>query len=358
MRTLPQPQLRNATASLTRHGDTARRRDYLRRFTPTPHTCDLQVMQRTIRLETNREAVLELARTFFRAHRHEPATEPGFLWRIVCEPDPNLEYPALPFSAFSESGLRYVSIGQRGFMAVDLGNREAVAYFSDRFLDADAKFRYRPPLDTLLCLTAAPLGLTILSAGCVSLKDRGILVLGPPNSGKTTACYIAATDGLEFQADQVVFLDRRNKDHRNNNRPENNHGGNTLQAWGDALPAVFRPETVNYLPELRETTRCSTYDDLSFFYFDKTPMQPRWARPVIPICTVFLNRDALRKELRRLLSEEAAVRMQSSVLFQEDARFDSEITASLAMLTEKPVYELNYPGDPNIAATVIKDLLR
>ena len=87
-------------------------------------------------------------------------------------------------------------------------------------------------------------------------------------------------------------------------------------------------------------------------------MQPRWARPVIPICSVFLNRDALRKELRRLLSEEAAVRMQSSVLFQEDARFDSEITASLAMLTEKPVYELNYPGDPNIAATVIKDLLR
>ena len=353
VKTLPKPLLRNAAAPLASHDDTPKRQDMLRRFVPTPYARDVQVMHRTVRLETNREAVLDLAEQFFRTHQYAPATDPQFLWRIVCESGSHFEPTPVPFSGFSDSGLCYVSIGQRGFIAVDLENREAVAYFSDRFLDADAAFRYRPPLDTLFCLTAAPLGLTTLSAGCVASKDRGILVLGPPNSGKTTACYLAAKHDLDFHADQVVFLDQRNNDQN-----DNGHGDKALRVWGDTLPAVFRPETVKYLPELLETTHPSTYDDVSFLYFDKSPMQARWARPVMPIGCVFLNRDAQRKELRRLSPEESALQLRRSLLFQEDARFDAQITQALTALTQKPVYELNYPGDPNIAAGVIQELLR
>ena len=57
---------------------------------------------------------------------------------------------------------------------------------------------------------------------------------------------------------------------------------------------IFRPETIEFLPELRQKTRRSTYSNLSFYYFDKGPMQSRRARPVIPVCSLFLNRGASR----------------------------------------------------------------
>jgi len=318
--------------------------DLLRRFTLTPHATNLQLMRRTVRLETNSQTVLEVAQNFFAAHQRGRAAKPQFLWRIVCESDPLVQSTAVPFSAFSDLGLRYVNIGQRGFLAVDLERREAVAFLSDRFVENAPRFRHRPPLDILFCMTAASLGLAALSGGCVGVRDRGVLIFGPPNSGKTTACYLAARLGMEFHADQVVFLDTNRK---------------TLRTWGDPFPAVFRPETMEFLPELRPTARRSTYADLSFYYFDKSPLQARRARPVSPVCCLFLDRRATTKtELEKITREEAVSRLGDCMLFNEDARFDGQINAALRALAERPVYNLRYGSDPKIAAVVIEEMLR
>ncbi|MGA7906269.1 MAG: hypothetical protein WCA16_02595, partial [Candidatus Sulfotelmatobacter sp.] len=203
-------------------------------------------MARTVRFETNTRAVLDLAVKFFERHQHGRAGEPEFLWRVVCESDPQVQSPDVQFSAFSDLGLRYVNIGHQGFLAVDLERREATGYLSSLFLEGEPRLRHCRSLDVLFCLTAPSLGLTALSGGCVGVEDRGIMIFGPPNSGKTTACYFAAKRGMEFHADQVVFLDTR---------------GNLLRAWGDLLPAVFRPETLNFLPELQQSVRASSYAD-------------------------------------------------------------------------------------------------
>jgi hypothetical protein len=300
-------------------------------------------MQRTVRLETNHKPVLELARRFFESHQHGAARKPQFVWRIVCESDPQVHSTAVPFSAFSDPGLRYVNIGQRGFLAVDLENREAAAFLPDLFVEGETRFRHRPPLDILFCMTASSLGLLAMSGGCVGVKNRGVLVFGPPNSGKTTACYLAAKLGMEFHADQVVFLDTNRK----------------ARAWGDPFPAVFRPETIEFLPDLRTTTRRSTYAGLSFYYFDKSPMQPRRARPVTPVCSLFLNRGAAENpELIRLTPQEAVSRIRDCTLFNEDARFDKQVSAALTTLAAKPIYDLRYGSDPKLAATVIEEILR
>lgn len=301
-------------------------------------------MQRTVRLETNHQSVTELAKKFFKTHQHGAVGKPQFLWRVVCESDPHVESTDVPLSAFSDPGLRYVNIGQRGFLAVDLENREAVAFFSDRFVESETRFRSRPPLDILFCMTAASLGLVALSGGCVGVEDRGVLIFGEPNSGKTTACYLAAKRGLEFHADQVVFLD--------SNR-------NILRAWGDPFPAVFRPETVEYLPELRQTARRSTYADLSFYYFDKSPLQSRHARPVTPVCSLFLNRGASHETvLTKLTPEQAVSRLRACMLFNEDSPFDDQISSALTALAEKPIYDFRYGEDPKLAAAVIEEMLR
>jgi hypothetical protein len=334
----------DASAPFSLDAAARQRRDLLRRFASTPYTMDLQLMQRTVRLETNHPPVLELAKKFFEHHQHGALAKAQVLWRIVCESDPQVPSIDVPLSAFSDMGLRYVNIGQRGFLAVDLENREAVAFFSDRFAEAETRFRNRPPLDILFCMTAASLGLVALSGGCVGGPDRGVLIFGPPNSGKTTSCYLAAKLGLEFHADQVVFLDGVRK---------------PLRAWGDPFPAVFRPETVEFLPELRQTARLSTYADLSFYYLDKSPMQSRTARPLTPVCSLFLDRGTARKtELRKITPDEAVSRLRDCMLFNEDDRFEEQTTEALTALAAKPIYDLRYDNDPKCAAAVIEEMLR
>jgi hypothetical protein len=319
------------------------RQDLLRRFSSTPHVAEIRLMGRTVRLEATSEAVLDLARSFFRSHQGGSGGTPEFLWRLVCEPGPRVELRTAPLSAFSDPGLQYVNIGQRGFLAVDLASREATAFLSDQFLESGARFRHRPPLDILFCLTVPSLGLTTLSGACVGVDDRCALIFGPPNSGKTTASYLAARDGMEFHADQVVFLDMKDS---------------SLRVWGDPFPAVFRPQTRDLLPELQQAALYSTYQDLEFYYFDKSPLQPQLARPLMPVCGLFLDRSATgEKELTRITAAESLSRLHDCLLFADDERFDAQITAALTALSSIPIYNLRYREDPKIAAGVIKELL-
>lgn len=319
------------------------RQDLLRRFTSTPHATELRLMQRTVRLETNSKELLALTLRFFERHQYGSVGQPEFLWRVVCEPDPRLQSTTVQFAAFSDAGLRYVNIEQRGFLAVDVEKCEAMGFLGNQFLEDEPGLRHNRPLDILFCMTAPSLGLTALSGGCVGVKDRGVLIFGPPNSGKTTACYLAAKLGMEFHADQGVFLDMRR---------------NVLHVWGDLFPAVFRPETLDFLPELRQAARRSTNAGLSFYYFDKSPLQARLAQPVIPVCSLFLDRGATREpQLREISQEDAVSRLRDCMLFNEDARFDAQITAALSALAGKPVYNLQYGSDPKIAATFIEKML-
>jgi hypothetical protein len=271
-------------------------------------------------------------------------SRPEFRWRIVCDPDPQVQSSDVPLIAFSDSGLRYVNVGQRSFLAVDSENREAVAFLADRFVDHSPEWRNNRLLDLLFCMTAPSLGLTVLSGGCVGVNDRGVLVFGPPNSGKTTACYLAAKRGLEFHADQMVLLDQSD---------------GSLQVWGDFFPAVFRPEALEFLPELKTTTRASSHAGLPFYYFDKAPLQTRCARPVLPVCNVLLDREtAMEPRVERISTEESVAGMRQCLLFREDLLFESRIDSALQALTDRPTYCLHYGSDPGAAADFIETLLQ
>jgi len=320
------------------------RQDQLRRFTSTPYTADVRLMRRTVRFETNSSAVLGLVLKCFERHQHGPAGAPQFLWRIVCEAEVTVQSTAVQFTAFADPGFRYANIGQRGFLAVDLERCEATGYFDNLFLEGEPSLRHCRSLDLLFSMTAPSLGLTALSGGCVGVGDRGAMIFGPPNSGKTTACYLAARLGMEFHADQVVFLDTSH---------------NLLRAWGDLLPAVFRPESLEFLPELRSEVRRSSYADLAFYYFDKIPLQARWAQPVTPVCSIFLDRGATGElRLAEIPREDAVAHLRACLLFNEDSRFDAQIAAALAALAGRPVYKLQYGSDPAVAASYIDRLLR
>ncbi len=318
------------------------RPDLLRRFSLTPHIAHLRLMGRSIRIESNDISLLHLGNQFFQSHQHGISASPEFVWRVICEPDLKVQSTGVPLSAFSDVDLRYVNIGQRGFLAVDFQNHAGVGFLPKVFLEGQPRLRHRPPLDILFCMTACALGLVSLSGGCVGADGRGVMVFGAPNSGKTTSCYFAAESGLEFHADQVLFLDARQN-----------------CAWGDPFPAVFRPETLQFIPELRGQVHQSSYAESSFYYFDKSHLQPCEARPIIPVCSIFLDRGAgCEVRWSEISRAETISRLRQSVLFEEGDWFEDQTLSALKGLAEKPAYELRYDSDPKIAASFIERMLR
>jgi hypothetical protein len=321
----------------------SQRLDPLRRFVPTPHGINLQLMGRTVRVETNSPKILDLTLQFFASYQQTSQRDADFKWRIVSESD-GFTGPGAPTSAFSDSDLSFVNMGQRSFLAVDAETRLGIGFLDEGFAEApEPRFISRPPLDILFCMSAACLGLTSLSAACVALGGKGVLLLGEPNSGKTTASYVAAMQGMEFFADQVVFLERSSLGTR---------------AWGDPFPAVFRPATLQFFPELRAGVHPSSYGDLRFYYFDKSKLQSERARSITPLCSIFLQRSvAAEPRLALMAQDELSRHLAASLLFKDGDRFQSQDAAVFAGLGELPSYCLSYGEDPATAATIICNLL-
>jgi hypothetical protein len=320
-----------------------KRRDLLHRFTPMPYRVDLRIMARTVRLESNSAAVVDNAREFFARHQGLPPGDPEFSWRIVSQEDSPMDRVGVELSAFSDRDLRFVNIGQRGFLAVDLEARLGIGFVAEELVEPEPMINCRPFFDTLFCMSAGSLGMVAVSAACIGLEDKGILIFGPPNSGKTTASYLAAKLGLELHADQAVFLEV---------------AAGKLRAWGDLLPAIFRPESLEFLPELRASTRRFSYPGLTVHYLSKRDLQSVKAHPVTPICSVFLDRaNSCETQLAPIVSSELSRRFVESILFKDDDHFQQQTSTVDRMLGKLPAYDLVYSSDPAMAAHCVREIL-
>lgn len=316
--------------------------DIFRRFTPTPLHCDFGVMGRRIRLETNSPTVLSHVRKAFKRYRDTEERGTDFLWRIVSDPSSRLHPPLSKRIAFSDGDLRFVNFNQRAFLAVDLGTREAIAFLSPELCDDEMGF-YSPFLSDLFDLSSPALGLTELMAGCVALDARGLLVFGSPRSGKTTAGYLSGKMGLEFHADQVTCLELVSGE---------------LKAWGQFWPRAFRPETIQFLPEIERLGRPLRYRDLTLLCLDNSAFLPPQASGISPIACVFLQRCAAESpKLKRIEKAELTPLLFSSLPFVEDQRFARQREEVLRSLAELPAYHLAYAEDPREAAELFPTLL-
>jgi hypothetical protein len=290
-----------------------KRKDLLRRFTPTPYSADLLIMAKTVRLESNSRAVVKSALEFFARHQGPPPGDPEFLWRIVAEEDSKIPYAGVALSAFSEGGLRFANLGPGGFLAVDLEAREGVGFVAERLVESEPTLHCRSVFDTLFCMSIGSLGLVPFSAACVGRGENGILIFGRPNSGKTTTSYFAAKLGLEFHADQAVFLEI-----------EAGH----LRVWGDLLPAIFRP------------------------------FQALKAHSVGPVCCVFLERQAAATPtLSPIARFDFSRRLTECMLFKDYDCLAQQSAMTFDALEKLPAYLLAYGSDPATAAVLVRKLL-
>jgi hypothetical protein len=320
----------------------SQRQDPLHRFTPTPYTAALPVMGRTVQLETNNLRILEHTAALFAPYPGSPDGHPEFRWRIVIQSYPQMTPPWPKRSAFSGLGLRYAEFGQRNFLAVDLDARVGIGFLAEG-LAKDELGLTSPFIENMFLMSAGSLGLASFRAACVALGQKGLLVFGPPNSGKTTACYVAANSGLEFHADEGVFVELETGD---------------LCAWGGFWPVAFRPDALQFLPQLRGSTRPFSYLDFTFYHVQKPRLQAAQARPVSPVCCIFLERQATSIPcLSPLSCNELSRRLAEDVLFKDDDRFAQQHAMVFNALERLPAYHLAYGSDPAIAATYLRKIL-
>jgi hypothetical protein len=112
--------------------------DLMKRFTGTPFEITLGLSGRSIRVETNSQAVAEQLQ---RSLTPSASPTPDFVLRIVAEfdPDLNLEGDSI-IHRLSHDGLSFISLGQKNFLACDQQAREAICFISQNLVTDEQRF--------------------------------------------------------------------------------------------------------------------------------------------------------------------------------------------------------------------------
>ncbi len=316
--------------------------DPLRRFCSTPLHCEASLMGRRIRLESNVPVVLKRAAGFLNCNETTSNAPSQFLWKIVVEQGDRVKAIWPPMTAFSNGGMRYINLGQRSFIAVDHRSRQAVGVIPDYLADDEAGFA-SVFLASMFYLTAPALGLVAISAACVATEGRGLLLFGSPRSGKTTASYRSISLGLEFYADQALFMESKD---------------GSLRGWGDFWPAAFREDAAKFLSELAHQSQPLVYFDRTFLCVAKNPTRPSGDRSVIPVGCIFLHPQAgASPKLDRLRQRDLTGRLAAFVPFVENTGSSFERDEVFKSLNRLPAYTVTYGSDTSEAAVFFRSIL-
>ncbi len=318
------------------------RKDPLRRFTSTPFSVDFRLMRRHIRVESNGPAVLDCARRVIDRCGPASATLPDFVWRVIADPGSPLVPPWPQMSAFSDHRRRYINLGQKSFIAVDLSCREGVAFISEGLAKDEPGFA-SIVLASLFYLSAGSLGLTAVSSACIASDGKGLLLFGVPRSGKTTSCFMARGQGYEFHADQAVFLELVN---------------GALRAWGEFWPAAFHADSSAFMPGLAELGRPFVHHSASYLCVDKNPFSHAAASSVVPVGCILLEREAADPPRLIPLSDgDFARTLERSVPFYDDSGSEECRLAVRRALEKLPAFRLLYDGTPSTLSAFFHSLL-
>jgi len=315
------------------------RPDPLRRFSSIAYGTNVSVMGKCVRFETNHGELCEYVRRLLSCYPPAQSQQPQFQWKVIVDPADRQVESSLTRFAFSEAGFRYASFGQRNFIAVDLASRKSVAYIAND-VARDQRGMLIRFLDTLFYMTAASLGFVSLFANCVEFDGYGILLMGPPGSGKTTASYLATKVGMSLHADEGVLLELVD---------------GALAGWGGFWPLIFRQETLRFLPELRDMAEPFVYGEFSFCHVAKHCLSAHEARPVTPKYCIFLRRQASESvQISHLSPDDLRERLRHSLLFEEDHQFRLQTSEVLAKLSALEGYEISYGSDPAAVVPTIR----
>jgi hypothetical protein len=132
--------------------------DLMKRFTETPFEIVLGLSGRSIRVQTNSQAIADQLQRTLSPCASNALDMPDFVLRVVVEFDDDLDPERAPtIHRLSHDGLSFVSLGQKSFVACDRQGREGICFISQNLV-SDEKQLSGHFLPTVISLVKESLG--------------------------------------------------------------------------------------------------------------------------------------------------------------------------------------------------------
>lgn len=114
-----------------------------------------------------------------------------------------------PVRLSAGNGFLHGAMDADNFVVMSPRERHALIVVSSDMLRFAHHVRYELIEFVVLTLAARHQALVSLHAGCLGRRGRGVLLIGSSGTGKSTLCMQALADGLEFLAEDSVFVEPR-----------------------------------------------------------------------------------------------------------------------------------------------------
>ena len=312
-------------------------RDFLRKAAVTPLCEHYMFAGAVCSLSTNSVQVLEAARTSFLSAEQSP--EPvDFSMRFWVD---DAEQTQTPWPAPYVRGLDHLvfaGFDERSSILVDLRSRRVIGRFSGAMAGDGAHWR-NVIFPILLSILAGSIGIVELHASCIAKDQRGLVLIGPSCSGKSTLALALTEAGFRLLSDDRIFCSLKQ---------------GKLLAYGLPRPLKLRRDAAYWFEHLREQEPMVLQDGERVFYCE--PSQ-RLGQPLSQTCepqalVVLDQKQNSGFRMTRMRRSDVKSRIEADLLAEapEDVEKQDHIINSLLGL---PCWHLQYGGRPQVIAEQI-----
>jgi hypothetical protein len=292
-------------------------------------------------LATNSEKLLEAARQTFLPFTL-PSVSVDFSVRFWVDDADQAQAPWPKPYVRGLDHLVFAGFDARSSMLADLRTRRVIGRFSAGMV-ADATYWRTVIFPVLLSVLAGSVGFVELHAACVATDQRGLVLIGPSCSGKSTLAMAFTEAGFTLLSDDRTFCSL-------------NQG--KLIAWGMPRPLKLRREAAVWFEELRDRKPTGVQDGERVFYCEPNQRFGRLSRPECePRLLVFLERQ---RDPSFYVTPMKGSDVRSHIemdLLAEHPEAAQEQAETIDHLLALPCWHLRYGGRPQVIVEQICESL-
>lgn len=312
-------------------------RDFLRKAAVTPLCEHYTFAGAVCSLSTNCEQLLEAARSSLLSVEQRPGPV-DFSMRFWVD---DAEQPQAPWPAPYVRGLDHLvfaGFDERSSMLVDLRSRRVIGRFSTAMANDGLQWR-SVIFPILLSILAGSIGIVELHASCIAQDHRGLVLIGPSCSGKSTLALALTEAGFRLLSDDRIFCSLKQ---------------GKLLAYGLPRPLKLRREAACWFEQLRDQEPMVVQGGQRVFHCEPNQRlgqpQPQNCEPQALVVLDQTQNSGFR--MTRMRRSDVKSRIEADLLAEtlEDVEKQDHIINSLLGL---PCWHLQYGGRPQVIAEQI-----
>lgn len=312
--------------------------DFLRRDARTHLSEDYCVAGAGCTLSTNSQEIVAAARTSFR--RVAKLARLDFSLRFWAEASAQSPSPWPNPYVRGLDHLVFAGFDSASSVLANLRTRQVIGRFSAA-MAADATHWRNVIFPIVMSILGGSLGFVEVHASCVAKDGRGLLLIGPSHSGKSTLAMALNAVGFTVLSDDRAFCSWRD---------------GKLLAWCPSRPVKLRPEAARWFDEYRDREPTAVQNGMRVFHCEPGGSTLRRMRECVPAMIVFLERqDASCFSLKPIQRSDAALRIERDLLAESPAAL-REQSQTLNQLLSLPCRVLRFGGAPQAVAEQLAGL--